>query len=441
MPPQVASITYRGLEFRRQTRGQGAFRSLLKPLMGKAGSGQGRPIDYELPPEIPFLLKTGIKPKDLTPDQRLCLDWLRSGALHCDFEQARLFGQELDSRADLLEVSRELVDRFGYRAARDRLLELAPLQDNTDGKLEARMIQATRDQRFRVPDSLLELSREKRARVGFFFALAYGHKMGDTTPIVRYAAQRIREQGFQVFIFDTTSDGSSDLNGELIVRQLGEQLDKVDAAILMSSSKGTQDIAYGLLRHSELLSTEKLQKIRSVVSVSGVIRHSEQANWLNRSDSYRAKLVRLVMSIVGFETLDGLRTLGEDPWKGARTDHLSHLFWISFAMFPHLDDGWPTSEGQVHDIQRSMLHDGVRLGVNDSLVETAASFLPPGTGIRQGLVRVLGEHGMLQGRYLDGSPVSPTVAREGVKAKVISGYEVLETLLRAAHASELIGPS
>jgi hypothetical protein len=68
----------------------------------------------------------------------------------------------------------------------------------------------------------------------------------------------------------------------------------------------------------------------------------------------------------------------------------------------------------------------------DGLVESAASILPPGTGIKQGIIPVFGPHAIALGWYNDELRVAPkTMAGVTDRVEPAAGEEMLSAIFRA----------
>ena len=68
----------------------------------------------------------------------------------------------------------------------------------------------------------------------------------------------------------------------------------------------------------------------------------------------------------------------------------------------------------------------------DGLVESAASVLPPGTGIEETIVPIFGPHAMAMGSYSPDLRIAP-VAMKGINDRVVpaAGTEILSAVFRA----------
>ncbi len=433
MPIELRHLSRPGLEWRSSpTHAYSAeFRA---PVLGLKKSVEA---------ELPKLLAKDVTVASLTPTQRECFNALLSGASSCDktlpapSALARHRGDG-PRDLDLLVYGRELAQAQGMARARDALAQLIPAQGDDDGAFESAMASAARDPAFRVPNSVADLPMEKRARIGFFFAYGIGHAKLKAPKLIRSAALRLEAQGFKIHLFDTLSAGSSDENGRMIADQLDEKLDQLDAVVLVTASKGTQDFVYALTKHAHRIRPDRFAKLRVVTSLSGVVRMSQFARWMMGSPERKAKFTRWlainpVYSV--FESLDGVRSLAQDPWDFVTEEQVrslrEKLTWINFVMLPDTPEGWPTMTSFMEFMKTSIYKELPATGPYDMLVESAASMLPPGTGIRQWIVRAEGSHGLVNGKFLDGTPASAVFAREGAKANLEAAVEVMETFLRA----------
>jgi hypothetical protein len=180
-------------------------------------------------------------------------------------------------------------------------------------------------------------------------------------------------------------------------------------------------------------------KIRFVISMSGIVRNSVVAGWLVDSNRLVPRLVRIAMQepIGRFPHLDGIKSIRRDPWERflatGGTRRLDFV-WVSFAVFPDGANGRART-GFVRSRLLRSLQGSSAVGPNDGLTESASSILPPATGLEQWIVRVRGAHGLVKGRYVDGTPLV-TAGRGGLAVQIVD--PLLRTLpisrLAARHA-------
>jgi hypothetical protein len=181
------------------------------------------------------------------------------------------------------------------------------------------------------------------------------------------------------------------------------------------------------------LGDEEIGKIKVVVSLAGTIRRCVVAEWMVQPKGLAARAVRsFLRSPLGkFPHLEGVESLTRDPWERLVANGRSipgRFTWLSFAVFPDGDKGQPNI-GALRGRLLRLLRGSSPVGPYDGLTESAASLLPPGTGLEQWIVRVRGSHGLVRGTYLDGTPVAHDRRR--------AAQQIIDPLLRALPAAVL----
>ena len=332
--------------------------------------------------------------------------------------------------------------------ARASLEALMQLQDSTLGDFERELIHAKNDPSFAVADAIQALPRTaepgRLTRQDFLFLFLNG--LGQTrnsraTKLLMDATDHLRAEGFPAEILETGPFASTQANARMILPQLRAKLSPASTkhVVIVAISKGTHDLVEALAMNADqpTLSPTELGKIDFVVSISGIVRRSAVASWLVRPKGLLPRLVRAFMQapLIGkFPDLDGIQSLTTDPW-----DHLLarggarglRCTWLSYAVLPDGQNGHPKTGFLRTRLLRGLRGSSKEIGPYDGLTESASSVLPPGTGLEQWIVRVRGAHGVINGKYLDGTPV--VAPRSGVSAAV----EIIEPLLRCLPTSHL----
>jgi hypothetical protein len=334
---------------------------------------------------------------------------------------------------DLVDFGRKLSRKFGMLAARQYVTELVQAQDASSGAFMSSFEKALFNSDYSERGSLSRLSKSERSKVLFLFANGLGQVEGDfSVTVVKKAIDWLRTEGYQADSLIFLPYGGGEINGRLIASQIKDavRLNSVDSLILVGLSKGVQDIVYSL---SALSGEPKIAKIRAVVSISGVVRSSIVARWL--LDSYRPTALLLRRSLLipflgNFTDFEGIKSLATDPWEKLLQKGLPSGFrpiWINFVMLPNGPDGFPTSRFLVKRTERSLRKTSFEAGPFDGLVESAASILPPGTGLTQWNILLYGSHGLVDGRFLDGNPLTPVDRKEDPTR---TGERLMDAVLR-----------
>jgi hypothetical protein len=351
-------------------------------------------------------------------------------------------------QVDLVDEGRRIAKERGMAEARESLEALMQLQDSTLGDFERELIRAKNDPSFAVADAVQMLPRTaergRLARQDFLFLFLNG--LGQTrdslaTKLLVDATAHLRAEGFPAEILETSPFASTQANARMILPQLGAKLSAPSTkhVVIVAISKGTHDLVEALAMNADkpTLTAAELGKINFVVSISGILRRSAVAGWLVRPKGLLPRLVRAFMQapLIGkFPNLDGIQSLTMDPW-----DHLLarggarglRCTWLNYAVFPDGADGHPRAGFLRTRLLRGLRGSSKEIGPYDGLTESASSVLPPGTGLEQWIVRIRGAHGVVKGKYLDGTPV--VALESGVSAAV----EIIEPLLRCIPTSHL----
>ncbi len=380
-------------------------------------------------------------PKDMSRTQRECWFAVATGASDCRLDGVRRINDEIDNPqfaqdTDLLKSSRRWVQEVGLRRTRD-LMPKALAKLDTDNQLfEKRSIYVRKHTNFVFSDSLMKLSRSERAKVGIYAALGYGHDSGTSAMIVRRMIAKAKALGFRAKSFDTLPVGKVSTNSEIINQELRAELNSVDSMVLFGASKGGQELTHFYLHHLPRWSERDQSKIHAVVSLSGVLRSSYIADWVATAKGIRMELLRFFSRFKTHEkkNLEGIKSTRIDAWENYNYNQLpamhDNFVWINFSMIPSDEDGHIPDWAILASFSRHAMRFLGNRGPTDGLVETAGTVLPPGTGIRQWIVRVMGPHVPTYGYFVDGTSVANT-GDGSDEAIVASGEKTMEYILKA----------
>jgi hypothetical protein len=351
------------------------------------------------------------------------------------------------SQLDLMVTGRQLAETHGMTRARQMLESLALFQDASSGGFEGDVVHAAADRSFAVADALTTLprvggpTRTGRTDVLFLFVNGLGQTHGSLcTTLLADAVTHLRAAGFRAEILATSPYASTEHNGRLLLDQLSVTLNAPSTkhVVVVGVSKGVHDFLSALARNADpgylQLGRAQLDKIKVMVSISGIVRSSAVAGWLVDSDRLLPRVVRSFMRVpLGpFPNLEGISSLTRDPWErlfangGARD---LDFLWVSFVVFPDGANGQPRA-GWLRRRLLSGLRGSSEVGPYDGLTESASSLLPPGTNLRQWVIRVRGAHGIVKGRYLEGLPVV-------TRGHGLAAAQILDPLLRTLPVSIL----
>ncbi|MBT8036993.1 MAG: hypothetical protein KJO21_05565 [Verrucomicrobiae bacterium] len=233
----------------------------------------------------------------------------------------------------------------------------------------------------------------------------------------------------------------------LVAQTLRDELPRVDKAVLLGFSRGSADIVHFWHGPAHHIPPRELTKIKIWANFAGVMRGSEVARWGAVGKNPLAWVFRSYINWrerkPKMSPLD-LASIGYDHWaypgNGFPESVRKKIQVINFVIIPDGSDGWSVLDPHFNYIARHAAAEGQQwgrvMGPCDGLVESAASILPPRTGIKQWIVRVKGSHLMLGGRYLNGRPVASKYFQES-DARLESGAQMMDDFLRAVPKSLL----
>jgi hypothetical protein len=377
--------------------------------------------------------------------EKYCWDVFISGGLDCSkllpTTRPSSLGAPATADEDLLLNARKISKTQGMRRAREYLEEAMQRTDSTQGQFERDVIRATRDKTWMAPGSVLRLSKVERSRIGIF--VIFGIDLSGDSPnreLIRRAAKELEHMGFAARLVNTKPAVSYEANARLIGAEFEEMVDKVDHVIFVAASKGVADLLTYMLHDGSRASAQSRAKVRGIVSLSGVVRGSNMAQWLTHSELKRLDVVRAFIARRPTQPMEGIESLALDPWQGVPRAQLRedfpHLKWISVSMLPAGNDGLVPGNGVMLELQQALIRHGQDFSPSDGLVESAATILPPGTGIPQRIVRGYGPHALALGHFLNGDALAPqNLTEKGVDPA--AGAEILSSFMRALGAELL----
>jgi len=346
---------------------------------------------------------------------------------------------ELDALSYIRDTSR----LHGLVAAKDEFLKLAKEKDISKGSILARVLQTTKDKELVFTDSLSNIDPAERKNIGVYFCLGIGGDDSDNAKLIRMASERVSELGFKSEMLEVDPNLGSNYNAILLKKIIRERIQKVDKIVFVAASKGAADFITYFLKYGEQLDEEQRNKVKLMVTLSGVIRGSFMADYMSNAKDFTGLAVRTLLRLTGSkEILKGVKSLSKDVWQGHNPEKVNKLFpnlkWINFPAVPESEMAL-TNMSLWSGFMKKPAHKWVKYaGPSDGLVESAASILPPGTNMQETIIPVFGPHAMALGRYYDGTRVAP-IAMKGLTDRVNpkAGPEILDAYFRALPASLL----
>ncbi len=352
------------------------------------------------------------------------------------------------SEQSLLRKAREDTLENGLADARDQLLDNLRELDASDGLLETRLANATRNPGEVYPDAIRTLPKSERAKVGFL--MVPGMRRGVDDPhtskeLLDKAAGECRKFGFAAKVVDTVPDGPARMNAPIFAPQFEEAIRDRENIIIVTASKGATDLVYYLFHQGKELEPELRSRIKMVLTLAGPLQGSYMANWVSDSPRFIPFLVRVGAGRPPYyRRIVAIREMGRSPW-GREEDNrwlietYPEMTWVSLVMIPDGEDGkigdtpyWPPG------LLERVYHQSLIYSPNDGLVESASAVLPPGTGVPQWVIRGRGAHAIPLGNYANGTPIAPNTqgkVRDDINPE--AGQEMFSALLRSLPQSIL----
>jgi hypothetical protein len=383
----------------------------------------------------------------LSPQGQQCWNRLLSGASRCySPAETKNIVNSVNGDTDLLELARNWSVEYGVSMARDLVKEAITAQDITHGGMEARLNRALTDSQYFDPQALAHLTSAQKKRIGIFVDLGFSHDVS-TSPnasMVVGMSEAFKAAGFYVELFNTDANMPASASGGVIKDQLQKALPQLDQVIILCLSKGGQEVMDFFLFNYPQMSSEERAKIRSVISLSGVLRDAFMARWLGGPSQLSDGPTRLVVKSLGMSLfgwgdstyLEALGELGRDPWVGHGPVDAPQLTWVAFAGVPIEPDGVGRYFSTELALPLAIAADP-RIGPEDGVVETAGEILPPHSGIKQAVIRVLGSHMYLTNQTVAGHRLIKSY--KTIQDAPGDGEEFAKVLLRALPASILDG--
>lgn len=338
---------------------------------------------------------------------------------------------------DLLSYARDVSRQSGLVAARDIVLKKLEEKDASKGVMKKNIIQTTLNKELVLPESFATIDPARRKKIGVYLVLGIGGDDSDNARLIRKASDKVAELGFQSEMLEVDPNLGSDYNAKLLKGLIEERLPKLDKVVFVAASKGASDFITYFLNYGGDLSKSERKKVALMVTLSGVVRSSFVAEYLAYSNRLTAFGVRNFLRATGKgEILKGVESLSVDPWKGHDPAKIHKLFpnltWMSFPSLPEAKTAL-TDLSLWAGFLRTPVHAWTTIASpSDGLVETAASILPPDTGLTEIIIPIHGPHEMALGSYAPGVRLAP-IAQGDIYDQVIpeAGPEILSALFRA----------
>lgn len=343
----------------------------------------------------------------------------------------------LQGTLDVLAYSRYVSEENGLRVARDVLVQELAKKDASNGALLERILKTTSDRSYTYPDSFSTIPQQERKDIGVYLVLGIGGEKSANAALIQKAADQIRHLGFQAEMLKVDANLGSDYNSAMLNDMLSERLPKLKKVILVAASKGVADFITFFLNQGQNFPQEQRDKVRLMVSLSGVIRPSMVADFLTNSNRPLPLMIRGLLHLTGKgDTIKGVGSLSHNPWQGHDPrmvkQSFSRMKWLSLPAIPEGPEGVTHLSMWEGFLKTPSYRWNEQASPMDGLVESAASVLPPDTGLTEYIVPVFGPHAIALGSYTGSLRVAPE-AMGDVTDRVVpeAGAEMLSALFRA----------
>ncbi len=346
-----------------------------------------------------------------------------------------------------VEEVRQLSAKEGLPAAREFLVKELAEKDDSDGRMESRLMRTCRDVDYVYPDSLVALPEAERARIGIAMIPGMKAKGGlkPSKPVqaLEAAARETKRLGFQATLIPAVSRGRVDKNAAAMSAALAEVFAESDQVFLLAKSKGAHDLVYYLRHQGAELPAEERAKLRGICILAGTVQGSFVADWFAHHRAPWAAGSRVMLTLTGRgKQVDMVETVANSPWKDVPADfplaQFPNLTFINLVVLPDGEDGRPTGTVWSAFMGKQLQKTAGWESPNDSLVESAAEVLPEFIDAPQWIVRTSGSHAFPKGTFLDGSKVCPnTLPLEDGTLNPECGAEIMNAFLRALPSSLL----
>ena len=338
---------------------------------------------------------------------------------------------------DLILLARQWRQEQGMTAARDQLTVALGRMDAGRGFMEKRLWRTNSDKTFKYPESLASLPQKTRQRTGIFFLMGLQSNAQQSELVIRNIETYLSRQGWHAHLVPVPMHGTAREDAVVIQETLAKHLPHLDRAMIIGFSKGGLDWMYWFAEQGHKLPAKERAKIRLLITFSGALRGSAVARWLTDAWGPVALSTRYFLRLFrkdGREMLADVKSIRDDPWAGLHPPRMReltpHLRMVSLVAIPE----GPQGRTEVHWGFGVLSFIAARhwqwIGPLDGMTETASQVLPEQAGVPQHIVRVMGSHALLDGRYLNGGIVSKAFLKRDGHAWQ-GGEELLDDLMRA----------
>ena len=219
--------------------------------------------------------------------------------------------------------------------------------------------------------------------------------------------------------------GTADEDAAAIHKSLTKELPALHRAVFVGFSKGGLDWMHWFANHAEDLPVAQREKICLMVSFSGALRGAAVASWLAEGSGPVSALLRWQLRRHTPRALSAVQSSDVDPWAAGKplilAAYAPRLRSVSVVAVPEGADGQTHADRKFSLLAKLATSQWEWLGPVDGLVETAGQVLPAAAAVPQHIVRVFGSHAVLNGRYVNGAPVSRIYQKHDAGYWILAG--------------------
>lgn len=340
---------------------------------------------------------------------------------------------------DLVLEAREWRQEGSLATARDKLIQALGEMDAAHGFLERRLWLTNADKSLNLRNAASSASREERARTGLFLVLGFRSPRNEPERIVRHVEAELRKRGWHAVLVEVPPHREPEQDAAAIQARLARELPRLDRAVLVGFSKGGLDLMSWFASEAAKLPAEQRKKIRLMVNFAGVLRGAVVGDWVMKAPGPVAGSMRAYLRNAdgeGGSVWEEVASVAEDPWSRPRSKQpqlrrlAPAMRVVNVVPVPEGKKGIPEAAYRASWLSYFVTSQWRWLGPFDGLAESASHVLPASAGVPQHVIRVLGSHTLLDGRYLNGGTVSKTYRSSGWGGHR-GGAEMLDDLMRA----------
>lgn len=340
---------------------------------------------------------------------------------------------------DLVGEAREWRKEGSLAIARDKLIRALGEMDAAHGFLERRLWLTNAEKSLTLQNAASSASRAERARTGLFLVLGFRSPRSEPERIVRHVEAELRKRGWHAVLVEVPPHREPAQDAAAIQACLARDLPRLDRAVLVGFSKGGLDLMSWFTSEAPKLPARQREKIRLMVNFAGVLRGAVVGDWVTKAPGPVAGSMRVYLRNVegdGGSVWEEVASVAEDPWSRPRSQRprlrqlAPEMRVVNVVPVPEGKKGIPEAAYRASWLSYFVTSQWRWVGPFDGIAESASHVLPASAEMPQHIIRVLGSHTLLDGRYLNGGTVSKTYQSSGWGG-YRGGEEMLDDLLRA----------